>query len=74
MNHSKITRFLAMFLAVVMVIGYMPVSAFATETSEEDATPATATVSFDVNGGIGEYEDQVVIIGEKVTKPEQDPT
>ncbi len=73
MNHSKYTRFLSMLLAVVMVIGYMPVSAFATET-EENKAPETATVYFDVNGGIGEYEDQVVTIGEKVTKPEQDPT
>ena len=74
MNHSKPTRFLAMLLAVVMVVGYMPVSAFATEIAEENAAPETVTVSFDVNGGIGEYEDQVVTIGEKVTAPEQEPT
>ena len=74
MNHSKTTRFLAMLLAVVMVIGYVPVSTFATEITDENAAPLTAVVSFDVNGGIGEYEDQVVTIGEKVIAPEQNPT
>ncbi len=74
MNHSKPTRFLAMLLAVVMVVGFLPVSAFATETSEENAAPETVTVFFDVNGGTGEYEDQVVTVGEKVTEPEENPT
>ena len=74
MNRSKSVRFLALFLAVVMVIGYVPVSAFATETTDETAAPETVTVSFDVNGGVGEYEDQVVTIGEKVAEPEEDPT
>ena len=74
MNHSKTTRFLAMLLAVVMVIGYLPMSAAAAETGDENVVSVTATVKFDVNGGTGEYEDQVVTVGEKVAKPEQDPT
>ena len=74
MNRSKATRFLAMLLAVVMFIGFVPVTASATEIVEENAAPETVTVAFDVNGGVGEYEDQVVTIGEKVMKPEKDPT
>ena len=74
MNHSRTMRFLVMLLAVVMVIGYMPVAALATETGDEGAALQTATVHFDVNGGVGEYEDQVVTLGEKVTEPELDPT
>ena len=74
MNHSRTMRFLVMLLAVVMVIGYVPVAALATETGDEGAALQTATVHFDVNGGVGEYEDQVVTLGEKVTEPELDPT
>ena len=73
MNNSKAMRFLVMFLAVLMVVGCLPMTALAVET-ETEGEVVTATVSFDVNGGVGEYEDQVVTVGEKVTKPEQNPT
>ena len=74
MNHSMKTRALALLLAVVMVIGLVPVSVFATETESENTTLETVIIKFDVNGGIGEYENQVVALGDKVTKPEEDPT
>ena len=63
MNRSKATRFLAMLLTVVMVIGLVPMSVFAEEAVVED-TPK-ATVSFDVNGGNGKIAPQNVVIGEK---------
>ena len=65
------TRVLSMILVVVMVIGLVPMNVFATEV--ESATTETVIVKFDVNGGIGEYEDQEVILGEKITRPEEDP-
>lgn len=72
MNRSKATRFLAMLLTVVMVIGLVPMSVFAEEVGAEDTL--TATVSFDVNGGSGEFTPQTVVVGEKAQKPETDPT
>lgn len=74
MNHSLKTRVLSLVLAVIMVVGLLPMNVFATEAQEQSTTPETATVTFDVNGGIGEYDAQVVTVGDKVTKPEQDPT
>ena len=41
MNYSKFTRFLAMLLVAVMVIGYFPAAAFATEAESEGAAPAS---------------------------------
>lgn len=40
MIHSWQKRFLALFLAVVMVIGYIPTSVFAAEDSELQEQPA----------------------------------
>lgn len=74
MNKKTASRILALVLTVVMVIGLMPVSVFATEADSQNTTSETAVVKFDANGGIGEYEDQVVTLGEKVAKPEEDPT
>ena len=74
MNHSWKIRVLSMILAVVMVIGLVPVNVFATETEGESTAPETVVVKFDVNGGVGEYEDQAVVLGEKIAKPEVDPT
>ncbi len=74
MKHSKSVRFLTMLLAVVMVVGMLPMSALAVEGVEEDAAPVTAVVTFDVNGGVGEYEAQEVTIGDLVAKPETNPT
>ena len=73
MNYSLRTRVISMALAVIMAIGLVPINVFATGT-EETTAPTTVTVTFDVNGGVGEYEDQVVTVGDKVAKPEQDPT
>ena len=44
MNHSVKIRLLAMFLAIVMVIGYLPTSVFAEETELEDVIPETTSV------------------------------
>lgn len=74
MNYSLKTRVLSMVLAVVMVIGLVPMSVFAEEVETQSTTLETVIVKFDVNGGTGEYEDQEVILGDKVTKPEEDPT
>ena len=59
MKHSNTMRFLTLLLAVVMVVGYLPMPALATETTEENAASQTATVTFDVNGGVGEYENRL---------------
>ena len=72
MKHSRTTRFLSLVLAVIMVIGLVPMSVFAEEVGTENTL--TATVSFDVNGGTGEIAPQNVVIGEKALKPETDPT
>lgn len=74
MNRSLKTRVLSMILAVVMLVGLIPMNVFATETETESTTPETVVVKFDVNGGVGEYEDQEVIIGNVIAKPEADPT
>ncbi len=66
MNHSKPTRFLALLLAVVLILGCMPVAAFAEETEAGNATPE-AVVSLEENNGIGEE-----ITEEEITDGETD--
>ena len=73
MYHAWKTRVISLLLVVAMVVGLVPMSVFATET-EGMTGVETAVVHFDVNGGVGTYEDQEVSLGGNVQKPEADPT
>ena len=65
MNHSMTTRVLALFLAVVMVAGLLPVAAFAEEAEELNGVPG-AVVSLKENGGDGgETEEEILTDGEE---------
>ena len=67
MNHSWKTRVLSMVLAVVMVIGLVPMNAFGTEAEAENTTPVTDSgaevITLDTNSANGTAEESVETYG-----------
>ena len=72
MNHSVKTRLLAMFLAIVMVIGYVPTAALANETELEGKTPGTTDVVEESSQMPSEEESQEAPEEESQEAPEKE--
>ena len=74
MKHYPQTRLLALFLAVVMVVGYVPAYAFATEATEPqktgavaEATEATVPAQTEAEGA-----EETTLPSQEETKPSQE--
>lgn len=74
MNRTMQTRLLALFLAVVMVIGYVPTYAFATETEETQETTAAFVEETEASTEAEETETATEAATEESTEASEEAT